>query len=307
MIRKNILSLRKALQPCLLASIGKLLFLLPFGVGLIIGCDLDRDTDAEPPMIEELAIDEQIINIRDVTSVTAKIPRNEDPNLRYEYMWSTTGGQIKHNGVRDTERASATTTDNEVETKRKKEDDNKVEAKRKKEDDSVSSLTALATYIAPETAGTYTITLKVCTRYAVVEKTVKVVVTDHIIELYPYVYWEEKGKDQSLTYQFDVEAIRRSPILLRYKIQQDARQPRATLIIDIDRSKVTQESIPAASLTKDVIISKDVDITSHINRIGQYELRFTLEPKLLANTWLLKNIQIIGVEGHFVPHKPRKK
>ena len=285
MTRKNILFLRRIVQPCLLSPIGKLLLWLPLGIVLITGCDLDRDREAEPPVIEKLYIESPIINIQEITTVTAEIPLNEDPDLQYEYEWTTTGGRIKDNGVQET--------------------DSKQETNEAKEISRFPSLTAKATYIAPKVAGIYTITLKVCTRYAVVEKAVNVEVTDYIIEFSPYVYWKGNSSEQSLICRFDVEAIRRSPILLRYKIQQDMRQPAANLSINIDETSVTQRPIPIpkASATTDVIISKAVDITLHINRTGQYKLSFTLktEENVMENAWLLKNIQIIGVEGDFLP------
>lgn len=289
MKRKNTLLLNMVGQSCLLSSIGKLLLWLSLGIGLVTGCDLDRDRDSKPPVIRELTL-ESPINIQKSINVTAVVPVNEDPNLQYEYDWSVTGGEIKENGVLDTGSMPITITDGNDET-------HGAEAI-----DSLPSVTVMATYIAPETPGIYTITLKVCTRYAVVEKSCNVEVTNYIIKSSPRVYWEA-NKDEELL-QFDVEAIRRAPILLRYKIERNfnREQTETNLIVCIDEEEVSQQKIGSLQSLDPLVISDEIDVTQYINTPRAYNLKFMLKTMdIKENVWLLKSVQIVGVEGAFFP------
>ena len=299
MKRKNALLFGTSRQSCLPTSIGKLLLLISIGVALFAGCDLDldRDRDAESPAIEKLKV-KSPINIQEAIDIIAVVPLNEDRDLKYEYRWTANHGEIKHNGVWDT--------DSRTETHSKKITDRQKKGKKDKKEkrvDNAPSKTVVATYIAPETAGTYTITLKVCTRYAVAEKSVNVVVTDYIIESFPRAYWKANGNEHTLTYEFDVEAIRRSPILLRYKIRQDPDQAKASLSININKQKGVTQAIGNSKSMDPVTISGEIDVTKYINRTGKYEITLTLKSteNIMENTWFLKNIQIIGVEGDFLP------
>lgn len=273
MQRKNTLFPNTIEQSGLSLLIGKWFFLFSLGIVFIAGCDLDRDRDAEPPMIEKLESEMQVIRTHETTTIVAEVLRNEDRDLQYEYAWSTTGdGEIKNNG-----------------------------AQKLKED--AETITVKATYIAPKTAGTYTVTLKVCTRYAVVEKSTNVEVTNYAIEIFPMHSWEASDSDPSLTYGFCVEAIRHSPILLQYKIQRDP-QIEADLSVKIDKELVHKQKITESNALEPVI-SVEKDVTSHINRTGKYEITFTLktakDPIRENVCFFLKKIKIVGVEGDFFP------
>ena len=287
MKRKKTLLMDTIGQFGLFPLIGKLLPLLSLGMVLITGCDLDRDRDAEPPVIEKLTVTSPI-NVQAPIDVAAVVLLNEeDLDLSYEYEWSATGGQITNNGVLDADRMSATTTDSKNKTNG---------AKRGYGDPSV---TAIATYIAPKTPGIYTITLKVCTRYAVVEKSTPVEVTDFIIESSPRVHWKSTGGEQIFIFSFDVDAIRRAPILLRYEIEPAIYVLEADFYISIGGKRV-QPVLAAQGL-----IPNEIDITKHIKCPERHELIFTLKPKeeisRSGKNWSLKNIKIVGVEGNFLP------
>ena len=278
MKRENPLFIGGIDQSHLLFSIGNLILFLLMLVGIIFltGCDLDVDLDreeeAEPPVIVVLESERSVLKPREAVTITAKVPCHKDPDLLYEYDWSTTDkGDIKNNGVRNS-------------------------------NDGTKTITVTATYIAPEDPGTYIISLKVCTRYAVVEKAISVEVMDYSIEFSPRTYWKADDGEQSLTYWFDIEAIRRSPILLQYKIHQDPWQPAATLIVNIGKESLRPENIEKAPVTTPASISKEIDITKYIKQTTQYELRFTLKTvkPIMDNTWFLKNIKIAGVEGYFL-------
>ena len=273
MERENTLLPNTIERSCSRLFIGRWFVLFSIGIALITGCDLDRDRDAEPPMIEKLESEMQVIKTHGTTTIVAEVSRNEDPDLQYEYAWSTTGGgKIQNNGAQNLK-------------------------------DDAQTITVKATYIAPETAGTYIITLKVRTRYAVVERSTDVAVTNYAIEIFPVEPWKANGSEQSLAYRFCIEAIRHSPILLEYKIQQTRYQPTADLVVNMDKGLVYKQKITESNALE-AVISVEKDITPHINRTGQYELTFTLQTTkdpIRENTWFLKKIKIVGVEGDFLP------
>ena len=304
---KNTLLLNTVGQFRLLPSIGRRFLLLSLGIALITGCELDRDRDAEPPTIGKLTFASPM-DIQESINVTAVVLLNENKNSDLQYEWSVTGGQIANNGVWDTDSLPKMANDSEDKTHGAKEgsspsNDSEDKTHGRKQRRSPSSVTAMATYIAPETAGFYTITLKVCTRYAVVEEARNVEVTDFIIESEPLVHWRADGGEQIFTWRFNVAAIRRDPISLRYEIQQDIGLPEATLNIKIDEEQLPPKTIEKPTLATQGLVIKDVDITKYITSPKKYKLTLTLTPteNIKENKWLLKKIQVTGVEGAFLP------
>ena len=244
-------------------------------------------------MIVTLTADSPI-KIQECIDVTAVVPVNEDPDLQYEYEWSATGGEIKNSGVWVADSMPLPMTGGKGETQEAEEGNRG------------RSVTAIASYIAPKTAGVYTITLKVSTRYAVTERSCSVEVMDYIVTSSPRVYWQPSDDDKTLTYRFDVEAIRHSPLLLRYKIQRDfqEKQPATTLIVSIDKKALHTQKIGAGPqhVTDPVFISGEINVTKAINTPRVYTLDFMLQTQdLPENTWLLKTVEIVGVEGAFFP------
>ena len=318
MKRKNTLLPGTAGTSCVRLSIENLLLFLyiSLGITLLTGCDLDRDEEAEPPAITDLTIDSLSMTVQDIATVTAKVPPNEDPDLQYEYEWITTGGDIKNNGVQkdDTESKEEDNTETEKDDTESKEEDNteteKDDTESKEEDntetekDDTQIIRVTATYIAPKTPGIYTITLRVCTRYAFVEKTVSVEVTDYIVKYMPLDPWKGGACQESLKYELDVKAIRRSPIVLSYTIQQNPRQASADLYLRIGTETVPMKrEIGEMNPLESVIYTNKVDITRYINQSGPYKFTFTLktENPIMENTWLLKEIKVVGIEGNFSP------
>ncbi len=273
---------------CVRLSIENLLLFLYISLGItfLTGCGLDRDEGAEPPSITDLTIDPSsetvpdilTVTVQEVATVTAKVRPNKDSDLQYGYEWITTGGDIQHNGVQV--------------------DDTVPE----RGDTALTRITA--TYIAPKTPGIYTITLRVCTRYAFVEKTVPVEVTDYIVKYIPIDPWKGGAREESLTYTLQVKAVRRSPITLSYTIQQNPRQATADLYLQIGTEMVPVErKIGKTQSLESVIYTNTVDITRHIQQSGEYKFDFKLktENPIMGNTWLLKEIKVVGIEGNFSP------
>ena len=271
-----------------------LLFLcISLGIMLLTGCDLDRDEEALPPVIADLTVGSSSMTVQDIATVTAqhivtvtaKVPPNEDKDLQYGYEWSTTGGDIKHNGVQ----TGSTVSKNDGTASKM---------------DNTRFMRPTATYIAPKTPGIYTITLRVCTRYAFVEKTIPVEVTDYIVKYMPLEPWKGGASQESLTYKLDVKAIRRSPMTLNYTIQQGIRQATADLYVRIGTKTLrVKREIGEMNSPESVIYTNSVDITRYINQSGEYKLTFMLETKkpIMENTWFLKQIKVVGIEGNVSP------
>ena len=95
------------------------------------------------PAIQKLEF-ESPINVQTAVDVIAVVPLNEDRDLQYEYGWSASGGEIKHNGVWDT--------DSIPETQSKKGTDRKKKGKKGKKEkkvDNTPSLTAMGYLYSP--------------------------------------------------------------------------------------------------------------------------------------------------------------
>ena len=126
-------------------------------------------------------------------------------------------------------------------------------------------------------------------------------VTDYIVKYMSLDPWKGGACQESLTYELDVKAIRRSPIVLSYTIQQDPRQASADLYLRIGTETVPMErEIGEMNPSESVIYTNKVDITRYINQSGPYKFTFTLktENPIMENTWLLKEIKVVGVEGN---------
>ncbi len=155
-------------------------------------------------------------------------------------------------------------------------------------------------YVAPESTGTYTITLKV-TDGTVTERgniQIQVNVGNAIIAM-PNRYWQGNTFTQTLTYRLNVEELFRENITLRYEILQDTALAGAFLNIAINGiSVVRNREIGDVQPTEQLLTAGDVDVSSIITAPGNYELTLTLEVvNVMQDAWLLRKLTFIGVEG----------
>ncbi len=159
---------------------------------------------------------------------------------------------------------------------------------------------ASVVYVAPESAGTYTITLEVSDGTVTQSNDIRIEVNiSHVIVAMPNRYWQGNTFTQTLTYRLNVEELFRDNITLRYEILQDTARAGAFLTITInDTPVVRNRAIGAVQPAEMLLISDDVDVSRILTVPGNYELSLTLEVvNVMEDAWLLRKLTLIGVEG----------
>ena len=155
-------------------------------------------------------------------------------------------------------------------------------------------------YVAPESAGTNTITLEVTDGNVSDRQDIRIEVgIGHAIIATPNRYWQGNTFTQTLSYSLKVDEIFRENIKLRYEILQDTARAGAFLSITINSIAVVQDrTIGAVQPNEPQMIGDEIDISSVITASGNYELSLTLEiVNVMEDAWLLRKLTIIGVEG----------
>lgn len=163
----------------------------------------------------------------------------------------------------------------------------------------ISGDTASVTYLAPDTPGTYTITLEATDGFVVDQKSITVEVTaTHSLSVGSNTYWEGKDFTQTLKYQVNVTQIFR-PVKLRYEILQDQAQTGAFLSIRVNDTQLVDEAaIGSVQPAERPLIQGEVDASAVITAPGQYEVAFTLVVvKIVEHGWLLQSAKLVGAEG----------
>ena len=155
-------------------------------------------------------------------------------------------------------------------------------------------------YVAPESAGTYTISLEVSDRTVTERNDIRIEVNiGHAIVAMPNRYWQGNTFTQTLTYRLNVEELFRDNITLRYEILQDTARAGAFLSIAINGvSVVRNRAIGVVQPDGPLTIADEVDVSSILIVPGNYELSLTLEVvNVMEDAWLLQKLMLIGVEG----------
>lgn len=155
-------------------------------------------------------------------------------------------------------------------------------------------------YIAPEAAGTYTITFEVTDGTVTALREIRIEVSDgHAIVAMPNRYWQGNTFTQTLTYQLNVTKLFREKITLRYEILQDTARVGAFLSITLNNTAlIKNRAIGTVQPAEPLLIADEIDVSSVLRAPGQYELTFTLEVvNIMQDAWLLRKLELIGVEG----------
>ncbi len=155
-------------------------------------------------------------------------------------------------------------------------------------------------YVAPESAGTNTITLEVTDGNVSDRQDIRIEVgIGHAIIATPNRYWQGNTFTQTLSFSLKVDEIFRENIKLRYEILQDTARAGAFLSITINSISVVQDrTIGAVQPNEPQMIGDEIDVSSVITAPGNYELSLTLEiVNVMEDAWLLRKLTIIGVEG----------
>ena len=155
-------------------------------------------------------------------------------------------------------------------------------------------------YVAPESAGTYTITLEVSDGTVTERNDIRIEVNiGHAIVAMPNRYWQGNTFTQTLSYRLNVEEIFRDNITLRYEILQDTARAGAFLTITInDTPVIRNRAIGEVQPAEMLLIADDVDVSRIITAPDNYELALTLEVvNVMEDAWFLRKLTLIGVEG----------
>ncbi len=163
--------------------------------------------------------------------------------------------------------------------------------------------TASVTYLAPDTPGTYTITLELTDGFVVDQRSITVeVIASHSLSIGSNTYWAGDSTTPELKYQVKVTTIFRRDVMLRYEILQDQARAGAFLSIYINGAPLVREkAIGEVQPVGQPVIKGDVDVSSIIKGPGQYEVTLTVEvTKAVERGWLLRSAQLIGAEGSAV-------
>ena len=134
-------------------------------------------------------------------------------------------------------------------------------------------------YVAPETAGTYRVTLKVSGEMATSRANISIEVNiGHAIIATPNRHWQGNTFAQTLTYRLNVEEVFLDNVRLRYEILQDTARTGAFLTIAINGTPVIRErAIGEVQPAEQLLIADEVDVSSILRNPGNYELTLTLE------------------------------
>lgn len=155
-------------------------------------------------------------------------------------------------------------------------------------------------YIAPETAGTYTITLEVTDGTVTEREDIRITVNiGPAIIITPNRYWQGNTFTQTLKYRLNVEEVFLDNIRLRYEILQETARTGAFLTISIDDTRIVRNrDIGVVQPDGPLLIADEVDVSSILQSPGVYELTLSLEiVNVMQDSWLLQKLTIIGVEG----------
>ena len=155
-------------------------------------------------------------------------------------------------------------------------------------------------YVAPQSAGRYTITLEVTDGNS--KKTSAIHIDVEIgkaIILLPNRYWKGNTFTQQLTFKLSVHEIHRENITLRYEILQDSARIGAFLSIAINDTNIIQDNlIGTVQPDEPVTVIDDIDVSHIITDTGIYEIKMTLDViDVMDNAWLLKKLILIGLDG----------
>jgi len=164
-----------------------------------------------------------------------------------------------------------------------------------------------ATYIAPESPGTYTISLRVTDGVISDEKTTTITVGQQSVDsliLDLDTHWPALDRKDKLAYNINIKSVTGRKVLLYYDITQDKAQSDAILSIEINGAAVLRETaigeLSTAKRTKG-----DIDVTGVITGPGRYVVTFyLLMPGGVVNDgWLMNEAKITGVQGTSDPQQ----
>ena len=155
-------------------------------------------------------------------------------------------------------------------------------------------------FIAPETEGSYTITVEVSDGQVTVSDDIRIGVSlGNAIVSTPNRYWQGNTFTQTLSFRINVQKLFNNNIRLRYDILQDAARTGAFLNISINGTSVVRNrAIGEVQPLEMIPIADEVNVSTVIREPGEYDLTLTLEVvNVMEDAWLLRKLTLIGAEG----------
>jgi hypothetical protein len=165
-----------------------------------------------------------------------------------------------------------------------------------------------ATYIAPGTPGTYSITLLVSDGAISDDRTVQIKVGQEAVDslvLEVDAHWPATSHKDELKYKVNVESVTTGKVSLHYRITQDRDEFDAFLSIQIGQTTVLQETAIGAEQPSTAKTTVDeMDVSHIINSPGWYTITFYIRPgDRVANGWLMNEAKLTGVRGTADPQQ----
>lgn len=163
------------------------------------------------------------------------------------------------------------------------------------------------TYKAPNTPGTYLVSVTVTDGTISASGTIEIVVTERstssVLIIDRDTYFPAEATKDKLAYDVKVTKISTKKVTLHYDITQKNDKFDAFLSIEIN-NKVVQKEMAIGNeqpSTAERTI-RDIDVSSVITAPGKYMVVFYIRPGDRArNGWLLNEAKLIGVEGSSDP------
>ena len=165
-----------------------------------------------------------------------------------------------------------------------------------------------ASYIAPSSPGTYSISLRVMDGVISSERTVEITVGQQTIEslvLDRNTHWPAVDHKDKLAYNVNIKTVVSGRVLLHYDITQDQDEFDAFLSIQIGQKTVLPEmAIGGEQPSTAKRTTDDIDVSNVITGPGRYMITFYIRPgDRVENGWLMDEAKIIGVQGTSDPQQ----
>lgn len=165
------------------------------------------------------------------------------------------------------------------------------------------------TYKAPNTPGTYLVSVKVTDGTISSSSTIEIYVTAQSIGSVLIIdrdtYFPAEATKDKLSYDVKVTKLSSKKVLLHYDITQKNDKFDAFLSIEINNIVVQKEmAIGNEQPSTGERTIRDIDVSNVIKSTGRYVVTFYIRPGDRArNGWLLNEAKLIGAEGSSDPQQ----
>lgn len=165
-----------------------------------------------------------------------------------------------------------------------------------------------ATYIAPNSPGTYSITLRISDGAISDERSIQIGVGQEAVESIIMdfdTHWPAIAHKDKLSYRVNIKSIPSGKVSIYYDVTQDRDEFDAFFSIDINGITVMPEmAIGATQPSTARRTDGQIDVSGVINSTGWYTIDFFIRPgDQVASGWLMNEAKIIGAQGTADPQQ----